>query len=123
MLYGLRFDNEEESYFMLEWDTGEMAIERRRDLTQTHFAKKIATYLQANCEERRVRDLGLPNFRVTTVTSTPARLEKMLEIVNAMTDSRGTNLFLFTDGRVLAGNNPLEVRWWTGKGKLVRLKD
>lgn len=123
MLYGLRFNSEEESYFMLEWDTGEMAIERRRDLTQTHFAKKIATYLQASREERHVQELGIPNFRVTTVTSTPARVERMLQIVNAMTDGRGSNIFLFTDERTLAATNPLDVQWRSGKGKLVRLTD
>lgn len=123
MLYGLRFDNEEESYFMLEWDTGEMAIERLRDLTQTHFAKKIATYLQASRDERHVQQLGIPNFRVTTVTSTPARVEKMLEIVRAMTDGRGSNIFLFTDERTLACSSPLDVEWRSGKGKTVRLTD
>lgn len=123
MLYGLRFNNEDESYFMLEWDTGEMAIERYRDPTQTHFAKKIVTYLHASREEKHVHELGIPNFRVTTVTSTPARVEKMLQIVNAMTDGRGSNIFLFTDERTLAGSNPLDVHWRNGKGKLVRLTD
>ncbi len=123
MLYGLRFDNAEESYFMLEWDTGEMAIERYRDLTQTHFAKKIATYLQASREGKHIHELGIPNFRVTTVTRTPARAEKMLEIVDKMTDGRGSNIFLFTDERTLAGSNPLDVEWRGGKGKRVRLTD
>jgi hypothetical protein len=100
-----------------------MAIERRRDLSQTHFAKKIATYLQANREERHVKDLGIPNFRVTTVTSTPARVERMLEIVNAMTDGRESNIFLFTDELALGGSTPLDVPWRSGKGKIVRLTD
>jgi hypothetical protein len=50
-------------------------------------------------------------------------VEKKLEIVNAMTDGRGSNIFLFTDERTLAGSNPLDVQWLTGKGKLVRLMD
>jgi hypothetical protein len=83
MLYGLRFNDEEEGYFMLDRDTGEMAIERHRDPTQTHFAKKIATYLRVNREERHVRDLGIPNFRVTTVTSSAARVQRMRSLRKA----------------------------------------
>jgi hypothetical protein len=39
-LLGLRFKEEEESYFMLEIDRGEMPIDRYKNLHRTYFAKK-----------------------------------------------------------------------------------
>jgi hypothetical protein len=44
-LLGLRFNEEEESYFMLEIDRGEMPIDRYKNLHRTYFAKKILTYI------------------------------------------------------------------------------
>jgi hypothetical protein len=66
-LFGLRFNDEEESYFMLEIDRGEMPIDRYRTLNRTYFAKKMLTYYEANRQR----------FRVVTVTTTTARVEKM----------------------------------------------
>jgi hypothetical protein len=43
-----------------------------------------------------MHDLGIPNFRVATVTTTAERMEKMLEALKLITDGRGSNMFLFT---------------------------
>jgi hypothetical protein len=75
-LFGLRFNDEEESYFMLEIDRGEMPIERYKNLNRTYFAKKMLTYYEANQQERHVYDFGIENFRVATVTTTEDRVEK-----------------------------------------------
>jgi hypothetical protein len=40
-----------------------------------------------------------------------------------MTNGRGSNMFLFADETKLAGANPLDVEWVSGKGELVRLTD
>jgi hypothetical protein len=69
-----------------------MAFERYRDPTQTHFAKKIVTYLQANREERHIREFGIPNFCVTTVRRSEARVERMLDIVKSVANGRGSNM-------------------------------
>jgi hypothetical protein len=69
-VFGLRFNDEEESYFMLEIDRGEMPIERYNNLHRTYFAKKILTYYEAGRQQRYVHDLGIRNFRVATVTTT-----------------------------------------------------
>jgi hypothetical protein len=45
-LFGLRFNDEEESYFMLEIDRGEMPVERYKGLYRTYFAKKMLTYYE-----------------------------------------------------------------------------
>jgi hypothetical protein len=60
-LFSLRFNNEDESYFMLEIDRGEMPIERYKDAAE-YFAKKMMTYYEPNRQQRHVHDLGIKNF-------------------------------------------------------------
>jgi hypothetical protein len=50
-------------------------------------------------------------------------VEKMLDALKGITDGRGSNMFLFTDESKLAADHPLEVKWVSGKGELVRLTD
>jgi DNA-binding MarR family transcriptional regulator len=120
-LFGLRFDDKEENYFMLEIDRGEMPVERYKNTQRTYFAKKMLTYYEANRQRRHVYDLGIENFRVLTVTTDKTRVEKMLDALNAVTNGNGSNIFLFIDQAALAASNPLEVEWLSGKGELVRL--
>ena len=47
----------------------------------------------------------------------------MLKTLSAITDGRGSNMFLFVDQATLAYGNPLTVKWMTGKGQNVRLAD
>jgi len=122
-VFGLRFNDEEESYFMLEIDRGEMPIERYNNLHRTYFAKKILTYYEASREQRYIHDLGITNFRVATVTTTPERVDQMLEALNRITEGRGSSMFLFTDEAALAASNPLDTEWMSGKGEFVRLTD
>ena len=75
-LFGLRFNDETESYFMLEIDRGEMPIERYKNMQRTYFAKKMLTYYEANRQQRHVHDLGIENFRVLTVTTDGPRIKK-----------------------------------------------
>src|SRR6202521_5373355 len=94
-LFGLRFNDEEESYFMLEIDRGEMPVERYKNAQRTYFAKKMLTYYEANRQRRHVHDLGIPNFRVLTMTTTPERVERMLAALDGITEGRGSNSFFF----------------------------
>jgi hypothetical protein len=122
-VFGLRFSDDEESYFMLEIDRGEMPIERYSDLYRTYFAKKLLTYYEAGRQQRFIHDLGIRTFRVATVTTTPERVDQMLQALNRITDGRGSSIFLFTDEAALGASNPLHVEWVSGKGELVRLTD
>src|SRR5580704_9699809 len=122
-LFGLRFDDEEESYFMLEIDRGEMPVERYKNAQRTYFAKKMLTYYEANRQQRHVHDLGLKNFRVLTVTTTPERVERMLMGLDGITEGRGSNMFLFAAQPAFMASNPLELRWVSGKREPVRLVD
>ncbi|MBZ0138209.1 MAG: hypothetical protein K8H87_00350 [Pseudorhodoplanes sp.] len=47
----------------------------------------------------------------------------MRRALDAMTDGRGSNMFLFLDQATLAATNPLEAEWISGKGERVRLTD
>jgi hypothetical protein len=122
-LFGLRFHDAEESYFMLEIDRGEMPVERYRITERTYFAKKLLTYYEAHMQQKYMRDFGLSAIRVATVTTTPERVQQMMEALRGITDGRGSSMFLFTDERTLAASNPLDVEWVSGKGELVRLTD
>ena len=122
-LFGLRFNDEEKSYFMLEIDRGEMPVERYKNAQRTYFAKKMLTYYEANRQQRHVHDLGIENFRVLTVTTTSERVERMLAALNGITEGRGSNMFLFTDVAKLAAGNPLDLQWVSGKREAVRLTD
>jgi len=122
-VFGLRFNDEEESYFLLEIDRGEMPIERYSDLYRTYFAKKLLTYYEASTQQQCAHELGIAHFRVATVTTTHERATQMLEALNRITEGRGSSMFLFTDELALAARTPLGVEWRSGKGEPVRLTD
>jgi hypothetical protein len=122
-LFGLRFNDADDSYFMLEIDRGEMPVERYKNAQRTYFAKKMLTYHEANRQQRHVHDLGIANFRVLTVTTTPGRVGRMLDTLNGITRKRGSNVFLFTDQAALLATNPLDLKWVSGKREAVRLTD
>jgi hypothetical protein len=70
-----------------------------------------------------IGELGIPNFRVATVTTTPERVIQVIEAQREMTSGRGSNMSVFTDEASLAESNPLDVPWTTGKATRVRLID
>lgn len=122
-LFGLRFNDESESYFMVEIDRGEMPIERYKNTYRTYFSKKMLTYLEASRQRRHVFDLGIENFRVLTVTTDGARIGKMRTALNLITEGKGSNMFLFIDQAGLSESSPLEAIWTTGKSARLRLTD
>ena len=123
-LFGLRsIEKSEERYFMFELDRGEMPVMRHKSKEQTYFAKKMMIYHEANRVGQHVRELGIPNFRVATVTTSPERTDQMIKALREVTNGHGSNMFLFCHQALLAASNPLDVAWITGKGRHVRLTD
>jgi hypothetical protein len=100
-----------------------MPVERRSRKDQTYFAKKMLIYFEANRAGEHLREFGIPNFRVATVTTTPQRVEQMIEAQEEITGGRGSNMFLFIDDVALAQTTPLDALWLTGKGERIRLID
>jgi hypothetical protein len=121
-LFGLRIAGAKQAtYFMFERDRGEMPVHRRKSKDQTYYAKKLLTYYEANREGEHVRELGIPNFRVATLTTTPERVEQMIEAQKEITNARGSNMFLVIDDASLLKSTPLDAEWKTGKGKPARI--
>jgi hypothetical protein len=100
-----------------------MPVERYSDLYRTYFAKKLLTYYEASRQQQYIHYLGIRSFRAATVTTTPARVDQMLEALNRITEDSGSSMFLFTDEHALGASNPLHVEWVSGTGEFVRLTD
>lgn len=121
--FGLRFADDTESYFMVEIDRGEMPVERRKNTYRTYFAKKMATYYEASRQRCHVREIGIANFRVLTVTTDRSRIANMLAAQRTLTGGEGSNLFLFVNQLDCATFGPLEAKWRSGKGELLEITD
>jgi hypothetical protein len=85
----LRKEGTKESYFMFERDRGEMPVIRYKDKEQTYYAKKMLIYHEANRKGVHTRDLGIPHFRVATVTTTADRVEQMIAAQREITNGKG----------------------------------
>jgi hypothetical protein len=88
----------ERAYFFLEADRGTMPVVRKQ-LTQTSFRRKLLAYEATWANKVHQRHLGIPRFRVLTVTTIAARVESLLEACSQL--KRGHGLFLFADQSVL----------------------
>jgi hypothetical protein len=45
----------------------------------------------------------------------------MLSALDAITNAKGSNVFLFTDQETSAASDPLDLEWLTGRRESVRL--
>lgn len=123
-IFGLRgIGSAKASYFMFERDRGEMPVHRRKSKEQTYYAKKMQTYHEANRVGEHAQELGIPNFRVVTVTTTTERVQQMIEAQKEMTGGRGSNMFLFIDDATLLESDLLDAVWTTGKSARVKLAE
>ncbi|MCH9808459.1 MAG: hypothetical protein K0U74_12060 [Alphaproteobacteria bacterium] len=109
------------SFFFLESDEGTETIlpgaDLRRSLqlfSQTSLLQKYLTYIAAFRSRAHQKQFGIPAFKVITVTSTPKRVD---DIIDKMGDQHAqlkrlfnihSNFLLFTDHETLAryNNNP-----------------
>lgn len=110
----------ERAYFFLEADRGTMPVVRKQ-LTQTSFRRKLLAYEATWASKIHQRHLGIPRFRVLTVTTIPARVRSLLLACSQL--KRGHGLFLFADTSVLEKDLFSPV-WHNGKtGALSPLLD
>jgi len=100
------------AYFFLEADRGTMPVVRKK-LVQTSFYRKLLAYEATWTNKVHQRHLGIPRFRVLTVTTIPARIESLLKACSQL--QRGHGLFLFTDSSALEKDLFAAV-WRCGKG-------
>jgi hypothetical protein len=99
-------------YYFLEADRGTMPVVRKK-LSQTSFYRKLLAYEATWDSKVHQRHLGIPRFRVLTVTTSAARVKSLLDACSRL--QRGHGLFLFADESVLQ-RDLLAAVWQCGKG-------
>ena len=98
-------------YYFLEADRGTMPIVREK-LAQSSFYRKLLAYEATWTNKMHHRHLGIPRFRVLTVTTSAARVKSLLDACSRL--QRGHGLFLFADQSVLQ-KDLLTAVWQCGK--------
>lgn len=121
-LFGLQFSDDTAAYFLLELDRGTIPIVRSGP-DHRSIRRKLKTYFDGWCADRHVRQFGVKQVRVLTVTSSRERVHNMVKAVRSITEGRGSNFFLFIDREKLVSSNPLQAEWVSGKGEVTRLTD
>ncbi len=121
-LFGLRHADGTAAYFLLELDRGYMPnIRVRSKYDQTSIGRKLALYHDGWKIDRHLELFGKKELRVAIVTTSPVRVENMIDVVKEMTGGSGSNFFLFVDRDHLAAGDPFEAEWVSGRGEPVRL--
>jgi hypothetical protein len=111
---------QQRAYFFLEADRGTMPV-MRKGLVQTSFFRKLLAYEATWTNKVHQRQLGIPRFRVITVTTIAARVKSFIEACSQL--RRGHGLFLFADQSVLE-KDVFAAVWRNGKtGGLSPLLD
>jgi protein involved in plasmid replication-relaxation len=123
-VFGLEFDsmpeNRRHAYFFLEADRGTMPVVRKR-LAQTSFFRKLLAYQETWRQGLHKACLGIPNFRVLTVTTSRQRVEHLVEVCRSL-GGGGSRLFLFADQGAL-GQDVLSYEWVNGRNEVLELID
>ena len=114
-VFALEFTNQngqlQRVYYFLEADRGTMPVVRQK-LSQTSFYRKLLAYEATWTSKVHQRHLGIPRFRVLTVTTSAARVKSLLDACLRL--ERGHGLFLFADQSVLQ-RDLLTAVWQCGK--------
>ncbi|HEX4961382.1 MAG TPA: replication-relaxation family protein [Thermoanaerobaculia bacterium] len=122
-VFGLQFENAPESrrrvFFFLEADRGTMPV-ARKGLTQTSFVRKLLAYQATWRQGLHRAHLGIPNFRVLTVTTSRERVEHLVEACRSLPGG-GSRLFLFTGQESLRRGDVLMHEWVNGRGESALL--
>ncbi len=115
-IFGLRFAGKPEhrrcAYFFLEADRGTMPV-ARQGLAQTSFRRKLLGYRETWRQGLHRMHLGIPNFRVLTVTTTRERIRHLVEACQSFPGG-GSRLFLFADRESLGLGDILAYEWVNG---------
>jgi hypothetical protein len=116
-VFGLSFAGEPEhrrrAYFFLEADRGTMPV-KRNGLAQTSFRRKLLGYRETWRQGLHRTHLGVPNFRVLTVTTSEERMRHLIEAGRSLSGSAGT--FLFGQQQGLASLDLPNYEWLDGRG-------
>jgi hypothetical protein len=122
-IFGLQFhgvpENRRRAYFFLEADRGTMPVVRK-GLGQTSFLRKLLAYQETWRQGLHKAHLGIPNFRVLTVTTNRERVGHLVETCQFL--SGASRLFLFAYQESLGGDI-LSHEWVNGCGESVQVTE
>ncbi len=122
-VFGLDFEDKPENrrraFFFLEADRGTMPV-ARKGLAQTSFFRKLLTYQETSRQRLHRTHLGIPNFRVLTVTTGRERVRHLVEACRSLSRD-GLRLFLFSDREALRSKTSLPHNWLNGHGEVVHV--
>jgi hypothetical protein len=105
--------------FFLEADRGTMPV-IRRNLSQTSMFRKLLAYEATWTQGLHRSQFGFHRFRVLTVTSSPERLESLVNACSKL--KRGHGLFLFADRKsVEMTEDILTMPWRSGRNEITTL--
>lgn len=107
------------AYFFLEADRGTMPIDRK-DLALTSIYRKLLAY-QATWQQNLHQALfGFHRFRVLIVTTSPERMQGVIDCCSRL--KHGLGLFLFADRSILEKPKAiLSAKWHTSKRETATL--
>jgi len=121
-VFGLRFEgapeNRRSAFFFLEADRGTMPV-TRKGLAQTSFLRKLLAYRETWRQGLHRTHLGLPNFRVLTVTTNEERQKNLVAACRSL--GNGGSLFLFADQAALRRGSILNHEFVNGRAERLRL--
>jgi hypothetical protein len=118
-VFGLHFEdapeNRRRAYFFLEADRSTMPV-TRKSLGQTSLLRKLLAYQETWRQGLHRRHLGIPNFRVLTVTTSEERVGHLLATCRSL--AGGTpRLFLFVGREGLSRRDIMTTDWVNGRGE------
>jgi hypothetical protein len=102
-------NREPDHAYFLEADRGTMPV-TRKGMNQTSFYRKLLAYESTWRQNTQRTTFGIRRFRVLTVTTSPARLRRMIEAGQEL--ERGRGLFLFTDVNSLRAHGDVLTLPW-----------
>ena len=108
-------ESRQRAYFFFEADRGTMPV-TRKGLGQTSFFRKILAYKETWSTGLHRRHLGIPNFRVLTVTMNRERVKHFVATCHSLLGG-GSRLFLFTDRESMDRGDILAHEWVNGRGE------
>jgi hypothetical protein len=122
-VFGLEFngapENRRRAYFFLEADRGTMPV-TRKGLGQTSIFRKLLAYQETWKQDLHKTRLGIPNFRVLTVTTSTERVKRFMAACHLLLGG-GSRLFLFTDQNKTHGEDILAREWVNGRDQIEKL--
>ena len=104
--------------FFVESDRSTMPVERR-DVTKSSFRRKLLAYEATWRQKIHQLRFGCNRFRVLTITTSPLRVNHLVEACSKLRHGKG--LFLFADLATIRSENVLAAPWRTALGGVARL--